>query len=209
MASSWYAQIPTILTVFRELQPRSVLDVGKGMGKYGFLIHEYFGLNDTERPDPARTVISQSRIPVDAVESEHAFLWPHIEHFYRKVYVGRVETLLDSLPSYHLVLMCDVIEHLEKEAGLKTVRHFLASGAMVVISSPIDYFRQENWGSVDEAHVSHWTPNDFRFCFCQWQRVGSSMIYVVSNWKLHFKTFGRGPIRRLKRIAHAFQDELV
>jgi hypothetical protein len=209
MASSWYAQIPTILTLFRELQPRSVLDVGKGLGKYGFLIHEYFGLDDTQRPDPGRPVIGQSRIPVDAVESEQAFLWPHLEHFYRKVYIGRVETLLDSLPSYHLVLMCDVIEHLEKEAGLRTLRHFLACGAIVIVSSPIDYFRQENWGSADEAHVSHWTPADFSFCFCQWQRVGSSRIYVVSQRQLHFKTFGRGPIRRLKRIAHAFQDELL
>lgn len=208
MASSWYAQIPTILTLFRELKPRSVLDVGKGLGKYGFLLHEYYGLDDMAVQDPTRIVAQQSRLVIDCVESEPNFLWPHIPHFYRTVYQGRVEKLLHELPEYQIVFMCDVIEHIEKFAARRTVEYFLATGAIVVISSPANFFHQDNWGSKDEQHLSYWTPNDFRSCCCQWQRVASSRVYVLSREPLKLKTFGRGPWRSLKRIAHSLMDEI-
>jgi SAM-dependent methyltransferase len=209
MASSWYAQIPTILTLVRELQPKSILDVGKGLGKYGLLIQEYFGIDDRCAPDPTRRVVEQSRLILDAVESEPNFLWPHLQHFYRKVFVGRVENLLESLPTYDLVLMIDVIEHIEKKSARDVVERFLAQDSVVVVSSPTKFFYQDNFGSADEAHVSHWTKKDFRFCSSQWQRVGSSSIYVLSRQPLRLRTFGRSFFRGFKRIVHALDDELL
>jgi hypothetical protein len=209
MASSWSSQIPTILTLLRELQPKSVLDVGKGLGKYGLLLHEYHGIDFSIAPDPTRSLKEQSRLQLDAVESEPNFLWPHIAQFYGKVFIGRVEKLLPSLPRYEVVMMIDVIEHLDKPIGLDVVKHFLACGSTIIIASPADFFQQENFGSADERHLSHWTRRDFNFCHCQWQRTGSGHVYCLSNGKRRFRTFGRSPYRSLKRIAHAFLDEVA
>jgi hypothetical protein len=210
MASSWYAQIPTILTLMRELRPRSVVDVGKGLGKYGLLLHEYYGINDQIAPDPMRTLAEQSQLTLDAVESERNFLWPHIAQLYRRVYVGRVEEIYRELWTYDVVLMIDVIEHIEKQTALRVLTHFIDSQSIVVVSSPVDFFQQENFGSPDEQHVSHWSRRDFRgLCHCQSERVSSSMIYVLSRRKLELKTFGRSPWRSLKRLAHAVRNEMT
>ena len=68
MASSFLDQVPTIVYVLQKLDPQSVLDVGKGFGKYGFLLHEYVGIDHMKKPDPNRTLAQQSRIVIDAVE---------------------------------------------------------------------------------------------------------------------------------------------
>jgi hypothetical protein len=213
MASSWYPQIPTILTLLRELQPTSVLDVGKGFGKYGLLIQEYFGINETLAPDPQRSLAEQSRIIVDAVESEPHFLWPHILQFYRKVHVGRFEEVYESLEHYQVVLMIDVIEHIEKSKAHALLEYLVSWDSVVVISTPKHFFTQEVFESPDEQHISHWTRNDFHFrttpCYCVQQQVSGSMLYCLAKRKLSFQTFGRGPLRSLKRIGHAVLDELL
>ena len=71
MASSWFSQIPTILTLLRELNPKSVVDIGKGFGKYGLLIQEYYGIDDTKRPDAALSLAKQSRLAIDALRPSH------------------------------------------------------------------------------------------------------------------------------------------
>jgi hypothetical protein len=75
-------------------------------------------------------------------------LWPHIAQFYRKVSMGRVETIYRELGTYDVVLMIDVIEHIEKSIAFLVLRHFVDSRSIVVVSSPIQFFRQENFGSM-------------------------------------------------------------
>src|SRR5262245_58425700 len=125
MASSFLDQVPTIVYVLQKLDPQTVLDVGKGFGKYGFLLHEYVGIDNTKKPDPSKTLAEQSRIVIDAIEANPSYQWPHISQFYRHVYLGRVEELCDELPPYDVVLMADVIEHIEKTAALRVVDLFL------------------------------------------------------------------------------------
>jgi hypothetical protein len=48
MASSFSAQIPAIVHLLKSLASKSVFDIGKGFGKYGFLIHEYLGIDNTK-----------------------------------------------------------------------------------------------------------------------------------------------------------------
>ena len=162
MASSFLDQMPTIMYVLQKINPQTVLDVGKGFGKYGFLLHEYVGIDNTKKPDPNRTLAEQSRIAIDAIEVNPSFQWPHISQFYRHVYLGRVEELCDDLPAYDVVLMSDVIEHIEKTAALRVVDLFLARGSTLLISTPRKFFQQELFESPDEHHVSFWTINDFR-----------------------------------------------
>ena len=82
MASSFVEQVPVIVFLLQKLNPQTVLDVGKGFGKYGFLLHEYVGIDQTKRPDPSKTLAEQSCVAVDAVEVNRSYLWPHISQFY-------------------------------------------------------------------------------------------------------------------------------
>ena len=52
MASSFVSQIPVVVYLLQRLAPTSMLDIGKGFGKYGFLAHEY---DSESRPRPRRT----------------------------------------------------------------------------------------------------------------------------------------------------------
>ncbi len=207
MASSFAEQIPTIVDIIHrlEINDRSrhrMLDVGKGLGKYGFLTHEFVGLDPQKLPDPSKKLREQSRWTIDAVEIQPAYMWPHIDDIYETVYMGDVLNLYPTLPSYDVILMTDVIEHLDKQPALEMVKHFLGTGAVVVISTPIKFFHQDFMESEWEQHRSHWTPKDFRFApHVVWQTVRRGRIYVLSAAP---ESFNSHP--RLRRIARSLID---
>jgi 2-polyprenyl-3-methyl-5-hydroxy-6-metoxy-1,4-benzoquinol methylase len=158
MPTSLLALAPFIVTyvgeVARELErPITILDVGPGFGRYGLLIREHLdGIHPGLRIDR-----------LDAVEAEARYLhlFPWLDELYDHVFVDDVLDLpVAELDGYDLVLMLDVIEHLEKPAAmelLETIR-----GA-VLIATPRDYFQNpealDGWPTED--HRSHWTPEDF------------------------------------------------
>lgn len=125
--------------------PRVVLDVGPGFGKYGVLIREYLD------PTPTR---------VDAVEAWEPYIAEHrLEGIYDRVRKGYAERLpADELAGYDLVTMGDVIEHMPKGDALA----FLARcPGWIVIATPVDHFHTDADLPPTEAHVSHWTRDDF------------------------------------------------
>lgn len=210
MASSFLSQIETITNVVAKLNPHRVLDIGKGFGKYGWLLHEYCGIPTDVRADPSKTLAQQSRLIIDAVESNPDYLWPHIPHLYTQVFVGRIENLYRDLKGYDTVMLLDVIEHLEAQPAREIVRHFIADGATVVISTPAEYFQQELYGSEDEHHVSYWGPADMAALapLMEYQRVEPGRIFVLSAKPINIIGFGKSPLKSLKRIARKVLDEL-
>jgi cyclopropane fatty-acyl-phospholipid synthase-like methyltransferase len=125
--------------------PRRILDVGPGWGKYGVLLREYLD------PTP---------MWVDAVEAWPPYIVDHrLEGIYDTVHHGFAEDLDDVLlMDYDLVTMGDVIEHMEKDAALD----FLSRcPGWVVIATPVVHFHTDEGLPPTEAHVSHWTMDDF------------------------------------------------
>jgi 2-polyprenyl-3-methyl-5-hydroxy-6-metoxy-1,4-benzoquinol methylase len=211
MASSFADQIPTVVYVLEKLNPKTVLDVGKGFGKYGFLLHEYVGIDHRKKPDPHRTLAQQSRVAIDAVEVNPSYQWQHISQFYRDVYFGRIEELCDSLPTYDVVLMADVIEHIEKIAALRVVELFLARGSTLLISTPRKFFQQELFESPDERHVSFWTVKDFQKPdrTVLYQKLGAGVIYVVKQGKMaKIRGFGNDFLAKARRLARLTLAEM-
>jgi SAM-dependent methyltransferase len=209
VASSFSDQIPVIVYLLQQLKPRSVLDIGKGFGKYGFLVHEYVGIPTSSAPDPTKTLAQQSAVAVDAVEIQKTYLWPHIEQLYRQVFVGKIEELYPTLGHYDVVLMADVIEHIEKPAALAILRHFLAQGSAIVISTPKDLFHQELYDSPHEQHVSHWRREDFDFAkFVDCQNVGVGRIFLLANQPSYVRGFGNRLLTRIRRVARLMVSEI-
>jgi 2-polyprenyl-3-methyl-5-hydroxy-6-metoxy-1,4-benzoquinol methylase len=147
MPSSNLSLAPRLVHLVHTTQPhRSVLDVGPGHGKYAVLLREY--TEGIER--------------LDAVEA-----WePYIEAFNLRALYDHVKrddvcNLSDAvLGAYDVVLMVDVLEHLEHDAGEALLRRI--PGA-VVICTPSQFFQNPEHEDIPpEAHRSLWTVKEFR-----------------------------------------------
>lgn len=157
MPSSNARQIPVIVGLLRQLDFHTVLDVGCGYGKYGFLIREYidrFTMDvfidaiDADINDDAYRVIDE--IYDDIYEGdfigEHQFIGQHAQ----------------QRTHWDLVLMIDVIEHFDKEDGYAALQQALTIGKRVLIATPKNPAHQHIEGKPYEEHRSRWTQKDFK-----------------------------------------------
>jgi hypothetical protein len=209
MASSFASQIPIIIDIIRQIHPKTILDIGKGFGKYGFLIHEYVGIDNTRKLNPSISMKDHSDIRIDAVEVDPDLMLPHLNLFYNKIFEGDVLKIYQDLPSYDLVMMIDIIEHINKAEALRMLEYFLSKKSMVLIATPEKFFEQHLYESEFENHVSHWTVKDFsKLGYLNYQKVQAGMIYLVSANKVDYSGFGSGLIKKLKRIGWAIRHEL-
>lgn len=143
MGTSERWQIPHILDVVVELQPRTVLDVGAGYGKYGCLVREY---SPAERVDG-----------FDVGPPRYA----NYDHFY----VGdarQLEAVLPpDVPHYDLALFLEVIEHLDKNDAWQVLDTLTQRAERVLVSTPLGFRKQEYPETPYETHRSGWYPWEF------------------------------------------------
>ena len=209
MASSFVEQIPTIIRLIQSLGPKRVLDIGKGFGKYGFLIHEYVGIDNLKRIDPSKTLAELSNLKIDAVEADKDLMLPHLNQIYTTTFAGDVTKIYKDLPSFELVLMIDVIEHLDKGSAVEVLKYFLELNTNILIATPINYFQQELYESDYEHHISHWKLKDFKALgIVESQYFGDGAVYLLSTRKLNLNNFGNSFYKKLKRIRRAILREI-
>jgi hypothetical protein len=158
MPTSNLALWPDILSVINQVPHRRVLDVGPGFGKAAVLLREYLN-------EPPKVI--------DAVEKWAPYVEQfHLARLYDRVWTGDVTEEVwtrgrsnfhaaDLLPGYDLVLMGDVIEHIETEAAFELLARI---PGRVVICTPVEFFDNDPAGvhPVTEQHVSHWTEATWR-----------------------------------------------
>ena len=210
MASSFASQIPVVIHVIQSLKPKSVLDVGKGFGKYGMLIHEYLGVSSERAPLPDKKLREQSGVRIKAIDINLDYNFPHLEQFYESVDNVNILDRFSQYSGFDLVLMCDIIEHLPKPQAVKILEHFLKGCSRVLVATPNAFFDQDLYNSAAEHHVSFWQPSDFQMlgCHVDWQRVDCGTVYLLSLDLVDIQGFGHGPMKRLRRLARRLLDEL-
>ncbi len=165
MPYSYPEQISTILRAILDVNPYSLLDVGCGLGVYGFLsrIHlEQDNLFD-ENFDVARNPNWKRRI--DCIEGFPRYIKCWHEWAYDNIYVGNAVEVLDRLlqtgKSYDMSICIDVIEHFTKEEGYELLAKLEKVSKSVLISTPKEFFEQYIEQNPLEDHKSHWTEEDF------------------------------------------------
>lgn len=145
MPTSNLAIAPWVVHLVHEVPHARVLDVGPGWGKYATLLREYL----TETP----------RV-IDAVEAWAPYVTEHrLEVLYDSVFPIDVRDVSpERLAGYDVVLMVDVIEHVDKADALDVLARI---PGRVVICTPVEFFSNGPGLPPTEEHVSHWTREDW------------------------------------------------
>lgn len=145
MPTSDLRQAFYVVNTVHELPHRTVLDVGPGWGKYAVLLREYLN----EKPER-----------IGCVEAWAPYVDEHrLDLLYDEIMVGDAcDVPQETLDRYELVLMVDVIEHIEKDRALEFLDR---CPGYVVVLTPVDWFQTDEGLPSPERHVSHWTCVDF------------------------------------------------
>ena len=156
-------------------RPR-ILDLGIGHGNYGRILR--------------RAGLDAELTGVEVWPAYRNQRWQHYDSVVEadvREYAGAAATA-----SYHLVLLIDVLEHLDQADGEKLLADMLRIGsAGVVVSTPITNYPQRAWyGNPHEVHRHFWTDGGLTAAglhcvhsswvptFAFWPPLARSAIYV-------------------------------
>ena len=155
MPSSTHVHISKMVDWIVRLQPTSVLDIGVGFGKWGFLAREYTDIN------AQRYNREDWRVRIEGVEAFSRYSTPTYQYIYDKVHYGDLRTVLPELSNFDLVIIGDVIEHFDKGVGFDLLQQLRMKSQHILLSSPTAFFTQELFDNEFERHRSLWTVDDF------------------------------------------------
>jgi SAM-dependent methyltransferase len=150
MPTSYTENIPAIVGAMERLKPMSCLDVGPGYGKFGFLFRE-------------RVDDFQWLRQLDACEVFGGYFdRSRADYLYNRVFQGAFPDAVPNGVRYDLILMIDVLEHYDDDAGERALSAALAMAPRVLISTPLGYAQGPSHGNVHETHRSEWPASRLR-----------------------------------------------
>jgi SAM-dependent methyltransferase len=157
MPSSSSQQISPILDIIRAVQPHSVLDIGVGFGKFGFLCREYLELWD------GRDQYHDWQRQIDGIEAFESYITPLHKQIYDDIHIGNALDILPRLTTYYdLILLIDVLEHFSSDEGMRLLAECSRRARGLIVSTPLVVSAQESaFGNPFETHRSQWTPGAF------------------------------------------------
>ncbi|MCA1962119.1 MAG: class I SAM-dependent methyltransferase, partial [Desulfomonile sp.] len=160
MGTSNWQNIPFCVEVLMKIEPKSVLDVGVGFGRWGMVAREFceawFG----------RLYRRDWVIRIEGIEAFADNIDHHHDNFYDKIHLGDAVEVLPRLLArdWDLVIFGDVIEHFPKEIGLKLLTMAVEKADYVLVNVPLGSGRPQREGCVNqyERLRSTWTSEDFQ-----------------------------------------------
>ena len=187
MPFSQSSQLSTILVYIEETQPKSILDVGTGMGQYGFLARtnlENINLFEVNGKQAKQKLKSEWSIQIDGVEGCEIYHTPVHDYVYNNMFWGdALEILLALSKEYDLVLAIDILEHFHQEDGIRFIELLKQlSKKAVLVSTPKDFIEQQVEANPYENHRSVWGKKDLEKCdFNQFYENQFSWISVYNQ----------------------------
>ena len=181
MPSSNPYQLNQILWLIIETKPKSILDIGVGFGKYGFLAREYLELYD------GREKYNDWQINIEGIEAFKEYLTPVHDLIYDKIHIGNASQILPGFnKTYDLILLIDVLEHFDYEQGMRLLDECRKKAKNILISTPkIFGLQEDSFGNPFEVHKFQYKKKHFKQfkdrCFVPNQR--SLICYLGRNAK--------------------------
>lgn len=160
-------QIFPIIAEIRHFRPNSILDVGCGLGLYGFLCRVYLDLYDDVNYYEKLKNVEEHRkweVTIDAIEGfadYQRFIPPWV---YDSIMIGNALDILPTITDkkYELVLSLAMLEHLTKEDGYFFLKEIRRISSKIILSVPKEWKEQEVSDNPFETHKSHWSYIELR-----------------------------------------------
>lgn len=166
MPFSQSTQLSTIVGWAETLAPKCVLDVGIGMGQYGFLLRNNLEGVNLFRIEGDRGCLrpkSEWQIRIDGIEGFAGYITPVHDWAYNHIMLGEALGVLGTIETrrYELAMAIDILEHFDKEQGVRLLAELrrVASRASLV-STPKVFQPQDVPANPYENHRSQWSRAD-------------------------------------------------
>ena len=164
MPTSPFAHIYTYVTYLFGTRPLSVLDIGLGNGKLGFIARD---LLDVMLGESYKREDWETRI--DGIEIFPDYIQDHQKAIYDNIYIGDAFEVIDTLGSYDMIVLGDVLEHFKKKQALRLFDKCVAhSNKHIVIFIPLgnNWNQPEIYGNPHEKHLSAWQFQELELFSC-------------------------------------------
>jgi hypothetical protein len=154
MPTSPYGHLETFVGFLMESRPRSILDIGLGNGKLGFLARDCLDvmLNESYHR-------SHWKVRIDGIEAYGDYIQDHQRAIYDTIHIGDAFDVIERLDTYDLIILGDVLEHFEKDRAWaffdKCIQH---AGRHLAVFIPLGKTWQQPaiYGNSYETHRSSW-----------------------------------------------------
>ena len=134
------------------IQPKRVLELGIGMGKWGVLLREYTDVWW------GRMRGSEQSTVIDGIEIFEGYRNP-LWDVYDSIKIGNVLDLLPWMPDYDIILCLELLEHLPKAVGISFIQLVLKKCNWLFLSYTNSH-QGAAWGNEHEKHISTWAPEE-------------------------------------------------
>jgi len=181
MPTSENITIPYISRIISSLSLTSALDVGIGMGKFGFLFREACEWHRFLEDNINCFSKEKWKVRLDGIEVCSEYITPLQYYLYNTIYIGPVQEIANNLNPYDLIHMGDVIEHIDKSEGQRLLDILFEKARIgILIVTPVGEYEQKGVkGNPYEAHQSVWSPVDFRRFPCVWARKVARRQWII------------------------------
>lgn len=153
MSTSNWQNIGYCVELIRRADPRSVLDIGAGFGRWGMITREFLEVwNGASFPE-------QWQRRVEAVEVFPRNIAPYHRSFYSEVHCTEALRFLDSCERrFDLIIIGDVLEHFSRSDGERLLDRALTTGRYVLLNLPLgnEWPQDARDENVYERHLSSW-----------------------------------------------------
>ncbi|MCM8814260.1 MAG: hypothetical protein NC924_10090 [Candidatus Omnitrophica bacterium] len=159
MPTSVWRGIEHFVDVVVGSNAQSLLDIGVGKGKWGFLFREY---TDVWR---GRWQREQWRAVVDGIEIFTSYIQEHQRAVYSDIFFGDARSIVPHLFAYDIVMAGDVIEHFSKEQGIALIeqrKEKTRKYLITIIPLGDGWMRAVRTENEYELHRAKWELDDVR-----------------------------------------------
>jgi hypothetical protein len=167
--------MPAVIAFAQALRPRRVVDIGVGVGTYGFLLRQVLDIgHERLTPESWQSVI-------DGVEIFEAYRNPVWDYAYDTVWRADARDFIRTMDRYDLCLFNDVLEHFELEEARELAAIALDKCRALIVTTPNVDMPQGEWGGNEaEMHRSFVTRRHLP-CVVSERRTGVTSVYVCAR----------------------------
>lgn len=186
MPTSTYSHISAIVAFIESVRPDSILDIGLGNGKMGFIARDLLDVMLGERHRRETW-----RVQIDGIEVFADYIQAHQKAIYDDIHIGDAFELIDELGTYDLVILGDVLEHFDKDRAREFLgKCFAHSNKNVLLNIPLGekWTQDAVYGNPHEQHLSFWERHELEplatnTFYCSFPGIGDYGSFLFSREK--------------------------